>query len=632
VADALRESLEADHRARSFDPSKPEDLLDLAHSARTFGIVADVLQDLDKSENPMGSCSPVTDEMIASFIKRRISPHPARFEEFVKACQAVEAYRLKREVKKLEGCGEAWGRVIRLFHLDRKGRERMRTYGLHACKSRHCPRCGRGQQSRRTTEMEKVLILGSEWGLNERNIRFVTLTVPNGDHIPTLRKLAHEAFARLQRKRWWPRHVFGWFRGSECVTGEDGHWNFHLHIVVILWDPWMSYRHLWDQWGQAVGVRAYVDSGTLKHYRETAKGKGFLKAARYATKYLSKQEHLNKVKSGPGGFAHYVASMRRVRAFAVGGGASLLRRLIPILMSRWIPRAEWSLQNEVLNADGRPPCRVEEVNPETGEVFPLEAPHSPFVDSAEREGFLALARELYTVNGLMGTVGEPCGEGKRLRRLGATPLPSRAPTVASFEAMQKTGLRMFTKLAWVDDRPVPVRVAVQQSPKGRPLEGIRALIAGGCWKVERWTEFITDKRTGRKRPLPRACVLPAKRFAWRDLYPALVAAMLDERTPEMLKRKRAYQAWAENRVSPLDRRDAKGLLVEALKQAKAGARIEAYRINQELDQEQRKVVADPERAARLTAQREDLLRPPFAVKPREDPWATYDAEVLGIKR
>ena len=150
--------------------------------------------------------------------------------------------------------------------------------------------------------------------------------------------------------------------------------------------------------------------------------------------------------------------------------------------------------------------------------------------------------------------------------------------------------------------------------------------------MERWTEFITDKRTGRKRPLPRACVLPAKRYAWRDLYPALVSAMLDERTPEMQKRKRAYQAWAENRVSPLDRRDAKGLLVEALKQAKVGARIEGYRINQELDQERRKEVTDPERVARLTAQREDLVRPPFAVKPREEPWAIYDAEVLGIKR
>lgn len=458
--------------------------------------------------------------------------------------------------------------------------------------------------------MEKVLVLASEWGLDERNVRFITLTVSNGDHIPTLRDEAHEAFARLQRGRWWPKHVFGWFRGSECVTGEDKRWNFHLHVLVILWNPWISYSHLWDRWEKAVGGRAYVDIGTLRNYRQTVKHKGFLQAARYATKYLSKQDDLNQVKEGPGGFAHYVQSMRRVRSFGSGGGAALLRRLIPILMPNWIPRAERAIQNEYLNAEGRPPYRGEEVNPETGEVFPLEMPHSPFVESAERERHFALAREFYTVKGLIGTVGEPCGCRNRLRRLGPTPLPSRAPSVGPFEASRDNALRMFTDIAWVDGHPTPARVAVRVGPKGRSLEGIRSLIAEGCWKVERWSEVLTSKRTGKAYTLNRACVLPAKRFAWRDLYGPLAAEMLDERTPETQKRKKAYQAYAEARVSPLDRRDSEGLLLEALQQARTGVRAEARRIQMDLEMERRKAVSDPERVAWLIEHR-DALRKPF---------------------
>lgn len=520
VAATLRKSLETDHKALTYDPWNQKHLLQLAPSIRALGIEAEARRDLEIPAND----PPLKDDEIADWIRTQVSPHPARFAEIVEAHQALEAFWLKQEAERLEGCGQPWGRIVRLFWRDRRGRERMRMLGLHSCKSRHCPRCGRSTQMQRTTLMEKILILATEWGLDEHNVRFGTLTIENGTDIASLREEAHTAWGKLERGRWWPRNVFGWFRSSECVTGKDGQWNFHMHIVAILWSPWISYAHLWDAWGKVLGRRARVDMETLRHYRKTARGQGLVKAARYATKYLSKQGDLGKVTAGPGGFAHYVKSLRRLRTFAVGGGASVLRRMTHVLMPDWALRAERTLQDEFLNPEGRPPWRVEEVNPETGEVFEREPHVSPFADTRERETWFAAARELYTVKGLVGTVGEPCGLGNRLRRIGATPLPSRAPTVGSFEQPADAG-----------------------SP---PLTGFRALVAGGTWKVYRWTDTMTDKRTGKPRSLHRACVLPVERYSWKAILAILWKEILREQGPLADRRRAAYRAWADATMRP----------------------------------------------------------------------------------
>jgi hypothetical protein len=167
IAEGILESLENDHAARVFDPWSQNDLLDLARLARAFGIEGEARAGLEvPAADP-----PLKDDEIADWIRTQVSPHPARFAEMVEACQLIEAYRQKKEAASLEGCGEPYGRVVRLFWRDRKGRERMRMVGLHSCKNRHCPRCGRQKQLKRTVLMEKVLELAAEWGMDERNVR-----------------------------------------------------------------------------------------------------------------------------------------------------------------------------------------------------------------------------------------------------------------------------------------------------------------------------------------------------------------------------------------------------------------------------------------------------------------------------
>ncbi|HZU52252.1 MAG TPA: protein rep, partial [Holophagaceae bacterium] len=258
-------------------------------------------------------------EALAAKVAEKISPHPERFTELAAAAQEFEAYLLRREGALLQTCGTPWGRIVRLFWQDRKGRTVMRQRGLHSCKHRWCPRCGKPRQNRLANEIERSTELARAWGFGENNMRFLTVTIPNGKDVSELRQEAHQAWARLQRTRWWPRNVFGWFRGTEVVTGTDGHWNLHLHVVLILWAHQISYSSLWEAWEKAVGKRCQIDVVTLADYRRKAKGRGTTRAARYIVKYITKREVLTNLRNGPGGLAHLFSATRRLRAFAVGG-------------------------------------------------------------------------------------------------------------------------------------------------------------------------------------------------------------------------------------------------------------------------------------------------------------------------
>ncbi|MBS1767179.1 MAG: protein rep [Acidobacteria bacterium] len=226
LAADLEASIRTDHERRVLVPHQREPQTALARWGRALGLEAEL-------GLPKGAR--LDWERLADLVAQRISLDPERFTELAAQAQAFEAYLLRREARTLESCGTPWGRVVRLFWRDRKGRLVMRQRGLHACKHRWCPRCGRSRQNRLASDIERCFELAKEWGFRDQNYRFLTLTIRNGQDVSALRKEAHKAWAKLQRTRWWPRHVFGWFRGTEVVTGQDGSWNLHLHIVLVLW-------------------------------------------------------------------------------------------------------------------------------------------------------------------------------------------------------------------------------------------------------------------------------------------------------------------------------------------------------------------------------------------------------------
>lgn len=536
VADAINHSIGAHHNRRRFNPEDQGDLLTLARWGRSLGIEAMAREAFDIPKTK----ARVSTEVLAAWIRRDVSPHPAKFEEMVEAAREVERWALARDSERLKACGNPWGRVVRLFWKDRKGRERVRTLGLHACKHRLCPRCGRSRQLRLSDEIERCLELAREWGFTESHVRFVTLTVKNGKTIPALREQAHHAWAKLQRTRWWPRHVFGWFRGTEVVTGADGNWNLHLHVPVILWSQWISYQELGRVWtreagGREGGKNLVVDIEKLRQFRAEAKGRGITRAARYIVKYMTKREEFNRVRNGPDGISHLDSSTKGMRSFAVGGGCSILRRLLPVLLPKWAHRAEQALGDSHLSG-GLAPWRAEEVDPQTGEAIDVEAP-SPFVDEQERNAWKALARPLEQMGGF---VGAPCGPGFRFRRLGALPLRSTPPTV---DAWRKT----------------------------ESLNGLRSHVARGQWAIFQWEEEVKVYRrdgrnrvaTGAVRTLKRSAVLPSKRYAWRPIMGAVWRALVEDPSLWGARRSQAYQDHADAKVRPIDFLDCQRAILAA---------------------------------------------------------------------
>ena len=152
VAASLRQSIGRDHLGRTFHPENDGDVRDLARWGRAFGLAYGAHEALGLS--PWRRLS--LDDL-ARFVAKTISPHPADFEAKAEGVKLLEAERLWREGKRLDGCGHPWGRVVRLFWMDRKGREIMRTRGLHSCKHRWCPRCGKPRQTRLAGQMERVV-------------------------------------------------------------------------------------------------------------------------------------------------------------------------------------------------------------------------------------------------------------------------------------------------------------------------------------------------------------------------------------------------------------------------------------------------------------------------------------------
>jgi hypothetical protein len=573
VAQALRESLD-----REDSPLQEGDLLRWGVG---YGLEAQLRQVLDPEWSPQRYS--VTGEVLADpplkgrealqALRGLISAHPEAFQDVEQAVAQLRRHWVKGQAEKLEACGSTWrGHVVRIFWRDRKGRERLRRQiGIHRCKGAWCPSCGRTRQASLAGQVEKLLVLAEDWGFHAGHARLVTLTTPNGSHLPTLREQAHQAFARLQRTRWWNRHTFGFVRGSEVKTGEDGNWNFHIHFLLIFWHPRMDYADLSDHWtaalgGQREGEKNFtvdVESLEAKAWeRKDGKGgilgrRNLVRAARYISKYLCKGEELANLKKGPGGLSHLVASTKGMRRAAFGGGCAVLRRTAHVLMPKQLHQAEELLAGSPLH-EGRSPLRLEVMDPETGELVDLDP--APLED-ARTQGLRAWGEALETNPDVISeasarkgkgwklpgrVVGIPCGPNGRHRRIGVVPLASAQPTVKAFEAWK--------------------RQAGEDLPPPCPLEGVRALVAGGAWRVYRWDRI--SRKTGRL--LHYAAVLPAERYAWRPVRAAVLAGFGRDTWAAM--RARAHAIYAEQAVDGRMKEDAKRQIGTGLKQALSQAR------------------------------------------------------------
>lgn len=544
MAIGLKLSMDADHAGAPLDPQETGDLLTMARWGRPFGLFErDVRAGRLATGEEADPRPRLPDGEIADWIRTEVSPHPERFREVAEACRLVQRRFLQAQVDRLETCGKVWWsqHVIRVFWKDSKGRERLRRQvGIHRCKQAWCPTCGRTRQAQLTAEVERIMILARDFGMDEGHARLVTLTVPNGRDISTLREQAHTAFAKLQRTRWWNRNAFGWIRGSEVVTGKDGQWNLHIHLLAIFWSPRVSYSELGRVWTQELGglreggKRFVLDCMSLEAYRwERKDGKngilkrkgGLVRAARYITKYLTKAEEITNLKGGPGGLAHLFGATNGMRKFAVGGGCSVLRRAAAVLLPNRAFQAEEALAGTYLH-QGRAPWRVEELDPETGEVRDVPADR---LEDGRKRALEAWGEALETNplpkrgQALPGrVVGIPEGPKGRYRRLGHTPLAGRGATVKAFE---KLGVGALT--------------------------GARALIAGGDWKVYRWWEPSTKNG----KALKFAAVLPRVRYAWRPIREAMLEQLAHGTDEWAGMRSKANQAGAVHLVQGEDRRD-----------------------------------------------------------------------------
>jgi hypothetical protein len=608
-----------DHDNHPLNPRDPVDLLTMARWGRPFGLFeADALATW---HGPAPYAKPrVPDAEIAGWIGQFISPHPERFAEVAEACRLVQRQFLMGQAERLESCGTVWWNqhVLRVFWKDHKGRERLRRQvGIHRCKQAWCPTCGRSRQAMLTADVEKIMLLARDFGLHEGNARLVTLTIPNGRDIHSLKLQAHHAFAKLQRTRWWNRNAFGFVRGSEVVTGEDGNWNLHIHLLAIFWSHRVSYAQMGKVWTQELGgprengMNYVLDLRTLEDKRwERKDGKeghlkrkgGLIRAARYITKYLCKPEERKKLEGGPGGLSHLTGATHGMRRFAVGGGCSVLRRTAKVLLPSRAFQAEEAMAGTYLH-QGRAPWRVEELDPTTGEV--RDVPAERLEDGRQRA--LKTWGEALETNpvpkprqALPGrVVGIPVGPKGRYRRLGATPLAGRAPTVQDFE---RQGIAALT--------------------------GARALIAGGKWRTYRWEETGKNGRT-----LKFAAVLPWKRYAWRPIREAMLAQLSHGADSWAGMRRQAIQKGSGHLIEGMDKLDTLRAVFAGLNDTEVRGQAKPTNKRQEKAAEltrwrfallKNRRPEDNELIERLTQGIEALRRPnPIFIKPHQSETAEW---------
>jgi hypothetical protein len=199
------------------------------------------------------------------------------------------------------------------------------------------------------------------------------------------------------------------------------------------------------------------------------------------------------------------------------------------------------------------------------------------LDGAERARWQALAEPLWFPS--TRTVGRRAGSRGQFRRIGTLPFQGQALTLAEHR-------------------------------RGDPQQGIRALVAGGRWRVQTWEEV--SKKTGKV--LKFTVALPAGRYTWRPIAAEVWSAMGLDQGGWAQARREAFRSHAEAAVDPLAKRDNMHSIRAALDD----------RVTFTDGEESRTTTRRSQKAAELWTH--------YLVKMAGDPLAVWDDTTQAIRR
>ncbi len=141
------------------------------------------------------------------------------------------------------------------------------------CKNRFCPMCSRARAWKIRSRMTELL--SSVRPQSSEGFKLISLTLKNQPQLaPMVKQLLH-SFRLMRHRKFWKRSFSGGCFVIE-VTGYEGYWHAHLHILVL--GLYVPQRILLDHWRDING------GGGVYIQKITKRGVIF-----YLTKYLTKE-------------------------------------------------------------------------------------------------------------------------------------------------------------------------------------------------------------------------------------------------------------------------------------------------------------------------------------------------------
>ena len=246
--------------------------------------------------------------------------------------------------------------------------------GRLTCKHKLCASCQKRRGGRLAHEMGNVLdFLKEAWGFGPGRIRFATFTIPNVDRIDEGFDWIAEAWHKALSGKAWGKMIAGGFRCFEVKPGKDEKWNVHLHAILCLWNPEVSYKKMHEIWDRSTGVeKANLRFDQLRKVKGRNGRSKAQAVAAYIAKYLVKFEDLAGCAKAPGGLAHLADALQGRRMWSAWGIAATARKWWKLAKPEWMNRArEWI--NGYRSETGAALERSEVVDTLTGEALPVEA-------------------------------------------------------------------------------------------------------------------------------------------------------------------------------------------------------------------------------------------------------------------
>lgn len=188
----------------------------------------------------------------------------------------------------------------------------LKLYQVWFCKSRLCPLCNWRRANKAAKQLEQILNEAVKQQPKARFL-FLTLSTKNATNANELKKslvqMGRAVYKLMQYKK--PkRNLLGYVRSTEITVAEDGSYNQHMHLLIMVkpsyfrgtnGDNYVTQAEWTELWQKAMKLdyTPIVNVEAVKANR--AKGKGSLKAsaletAKYQTKsadYMSSDDDRN---------------------------------------------------------------------------------------------------------------------------------------------------------------------------------------------------------------------------------------------------------------------------------------------------------------------------------------------------